>query len=137
MALLSARSPKLTQALASANRDGLSHLILDGTLIYTDRVRADRPYYSGKHRAHGQQSRAPRQSHRGPTKLRDHPRMEKGSLFVLSDSGTGIRGAGHEGKIHYGPGAIGPNIGAFCPCPGKRGSGVSHLVRKGLFKKLI
>jgi DDE superfamily endonuclease len=28
-------------------------LILDGTLIYTDRVRADRPYYSGKHRAHG------------------------------------------------------------------------------------
>jgi hypothetical protein len=53
VALLSARSPKLTQALAKARRDGLSHLILDGTLIYTDRVRADRPYYSGKHRAHG------------------------------------------------------------------------------------
>jgi DDE superfamily endonuclease/Helix-turn-helix of DDE superfamily endonuclease len=53
VALLSARSPKLAQALAKAKKDGLSHLILDGTLIYTDRIRADRPYYSGKHRAHG------------------------------------------------------------------------------------
>ena len=53
VALLSARSPKLTQALAKAKKSGLTHLILDGTLIYTDRVRADRPYYSGKHRAHG------------------------------------------------------------------------------------
>jgi hypothetical protein len=52
-ALLSARSPKLPQALAEAKKDGLTHLILDGTLIYTDRVRADRPYYSGKHRARG------------------------------------------------------------------------------------
>jgi hypothetical protein len=38
VALLSARSPKLAQALAKAKKDGLSHLILDGTLIYTDRV---------------------------------------------------------------------------------------------------
>jgi hypothetical protein len=36
VALLSARSPKLTRALAKAKKDGLSHLILDGTLIYTD-----------------------------------------------------------------------------------------------------
>lgn len=41
--LLSARSPKLTQALRKAKRDALTHLILDGTLIPTDRVRADRP----------------------------------------------------------------------------------------------
>jgi hypothetical protein len=27
--------------------------VLDGTLIRTDRVRADRPYFSGKHRVHG------------------------------------------------------------------------------------
>jgi hypothetical protein len=53
VALLSTRSPKLAQVLAKANKDGLTHLILDGTLIYTDRVRADRPYYSGKHRVHG------------------------------------------------------------------------------------
>jgi hypothetical protein len=51
--LLSARSPKLTQALRKAARDGLTHVILDGTLIHTDRVRADRPYFSGKHRVHG------------------------------------------------------------------------------------
>jgi DDE superfamily endonuclease len=51
--LLSARSPKLTHALRKAARDGLAHVILDGTLIHTDRVRADRPYFSGKHRVHG------------------------------------------------------------------------------------
>jgi hypothetical protein len=51
--LLSARSPKLTQALRKVARDGLTHVIVDGTLIHTDRVRADRPYYSGKHRVHG------------------------------------------------------------------------------------
>ena len=51
--LLSARSPKLVHALRKARRDGLTHLVLDGTLIHTDRVRADRPYFSGKHRVHG------------------------------------------------------------------------------------
>jgi len=51
--LLSARSPKLTRALHKAKEDGLTHIILDGTLIHTDRVRADRPYFSGKHRVHG------------------------------------------------------------------------------------
>jgi hypothetical protein len=50
---LSARSPKLHQALARAEKDGLRHLILDGTLIATDRLRADRPFYSGKHKKHG------------------------------------------------------------------------------------
>ncbi|GGP16660.1 transposase family protein [Nonomuraea glycinis] len=28
-------------------------LVLDGTLIHTDRTKADRPYFSGKHRVHG------------------------------------------------------------------------------------
>lgn len=51
--LLSARSPRLTQALRKATRDELSHVILDGTLIHTDRLKADRPYFSGKHRVHG------------------------------------------------------------------------------------
>jgi hypothetical protein len=39
--------------LQAAKLDGLAYLVLDGTLIVTDRVRADRPYYSGKHRVHG------------------------------------------------------------------------------------
>lgn len=51
--LLSARSPKLAQALRKAKRDGLHYLVLDGTLIHIDRVKADRPFYSGKHRVHG------------------------------------------------------------------------------------
>ncbi len=51
--LLSARSPKLAAARRRAGKDGLRHLILDGTLIRTDRVRADRPYYSAKHRTNG------------------------------------------------------------------------------------
>jgi hypothetical protein len=29
------------------------YLVLDGTLIPIDRVRADRPFYSGKHKKHG------------------------------------------------------------------------------------
>ncbi|MGW4796349.1 transposase family protein, partial [Nonomuraea sp. NPDC004297] len=53
VALLSARSPKLGQALRKAKRGGLHYLVLDGTLIRTDRIAADRPYFSGKHRVHG------------------------------------------------------------------------------------
>jgi hypothetical protein len=45
--------PSSTQALRKTNKDGLTHVILDGTLIHTDRVKADRPYFSGKHRVHG------------------------------------------------------------------------------------
>ena len=51
--LLSARSPKLRQAVRKAQRAGLHYLVLDGTLIRTDRIKADRPYFSGKHRVHG------------------------------------------------------------------------------------
>ena len=40
-------------ALARAVKSGLPYLVLDGTLISIDRVAADRPYYSGKHRRHG------------------------------------------------------------------------------------
>ncbi|GAA1673099.1 hypothetical protein GCM10009733_082810 [Nonomuraea maheshkhaliensis] len=34
------------QPLRKAKRDGLHHLVLDGTLIHIDRVKADRPYFS-------------------------------------------------------------------------------------------
>jgi hypothetical protein len=53
VALLSARSPKLGKALKKAVADGLLYLVLDGTLIPIDRVKADRPFYSGKHKKHG------------------------------------------------------------------------------------
>jgi hypothetical protein len=51
--LLSARSPKLSRALAKARKDGLLYLVMDGTIIPIDRVAADRPFYSGKHNKHG------------------------------------------------------------------------------------
>jgi hypothetical protein len=53
VALLAARAPKLHQALAKAKDAGHAYLVIDGTLIPIDRVAADRPFYSGKHRRHG------------------------------------------------------------------------------------
>jgi hypothetical protein len=52
-ALLAARSPKLRRALADAGKAGHAYVVIDGTLIPIDRVAADRPFYSGKHRRHG------------------------------------------------------------------------------------
>jgi DDE superfamily endonuclease/Helix-turn-helix of DDE superfamily endonuclease len=52
-ALLAARSPKLRRALAAARKAGHAYVVTDGTLIQIDRVAADRPFYSGKHRRHG------------------------------------------------------------------------------------
>jgi hypothetical protein len=53
VALLAARSPRLRQALLGARKAGHAYLVIDGTLIPIDRVAADRPFYSGKHRRHG------------------------------------------------------------------------------------
>ena len=53
VALLAARSPKLRQALAGAKKAGHAYVIIDGTLVPIDRVAADRPFFSGKHRRHG------------------------------------------------------------------------------------
>ena len=53
VALLAARAPKLRQAVRAANKAGYAYVVLDGTLIPVDRVAADRPFYSGKHKKHG------------------------------------------------------------------------------------
>jgi hypothetical protein len=52
-ALLAARAPKLRQAVRAAKKAGWAYVVLDGTLIPIDRVAADRPSCSGKHRKHG------------------------------------------------------------------------------------
>ncbi len=49
--LLAATAPSLQRIVYQATR--LLWVILDGTLIRIDRVAADRPYYSGKHKRHG------------------------------------------------------------------------------------
>ncbi|MFI6788877.1 transposase family protein [Nonomuraea sp. NPDC050383] len=51
--LLAGRAPHLDQALRAAQHAGYAFVVLDGTLIPIDRVAADRPYYSGKHKKHG------------------------------------------------------------------------------------
>jgi hypothetical protein len=53
VALLAPRSPKLRRAVADARQAGHAYVVIDGTLIPIDRVAADRPFYSGKHRRHG------------------------------------------------------------------------------------
>ena len=51
--LLAARAPKLRKAVRDAKKTGFACVIPDGTLIPVDRVAADRPFYSGKHKRHG------------------------------------------------------------------------------------
>src|SRR5205814_7901087 len=41
------------RALMAAGNAGHAYVVIDGTLIPIDRVAADRPFYSGKHRRHG------------------------------------------------------------------------------------
>jgi hypothetical protein len=43
----------LWQAVRDAKKAGLAYVVLDGTLIPIDRVAADRPFYSGRHKEHG------------------------------------------------------------------------------------
>jgi hypothetical protein len=51
--LLAARAPKLRTAVRDAVKAGYAYVVVDGTLIPVDRVAADRPFYSGKHKRHG------------------------------------------------------------------------------------
>ncbi len=53
VALLAARRPEAARRCGQRRRPGTRFAVLDGTLIATDRVAADRPFYSGKHRRHG------------------------------------------------------------------------------------
>lgn len=49
--LLAALAPTLTEAVRAASTK--AYVILDGTLLPIDRIAADRPFYSGKHKKHG------------------------------------------------------------------------------------
>ncbi|MFF1603455.1 transposase family protein [Streptomyces mirabilis] len=49
--VLSALAPSLEQAITTAAAKAF--VILDGTLLPIDRIAADRPFYSGKHKKHG------------------------------------------------------------------------------------
>ncbi len=49
--VLVALAPSLADAVQTVSR--LAFVILDGTLLPIDRIAADTPYYSGKHKRHG------------------------------------------------------------------------------------
>ncbi|WP_405541503.1 IS5 family transposase [Streptomyces phaeochromogenes] len=49
--LLAALAPTLTGAARAASTK--AYVILDGTILPIDRIAADRPFYSGKHKKHG------------------------------------------------------------------------------------
>ncbi|MCX4825958.1 transposase [Streptomyces sp. NBC_01142] len=49
--LLAALAPTLAEAVRAAARK--AYVILDGTLLPIDRIAANRPFYSGKHKKHG------------------------------------------------------------------------------------
>ncbi|MGG2463832.1 transposase family protein [Streptomyces sp. RGM 3693] len=49
--VLADSAPSLAKAMTSARTKAF--VILDGTLLPIDRIAADRPYYSGKHKRHG------------------------------------------------------------------------------------
>jgi hypothetical protein len=56
--VLAAQAPDLANALAAAKDAGLTHLNLDGTVIFTDRIHTPGPngsdlWWSGKHKHHG------------------------------------------------------------------------------------
>ena len=53
VAMLAARAPKLRKAVRDAKKTGYAYVVLNGTLVPIDRVAADRPFYSGKHKKHG------------------------------------------------------------------------------------
>ncbi|MFF8717680.1 transposase family protein [Streptomyces sp. NPDC015184] len=49
--LLAVLAPSLAEAMETIRAK--AYVILDGTLLPTDRIAADTPYYSGKHKRHG------------------------------------------------------------------------------------
>lgn len=49
--LLASRAPSLTDAVRTASTKAF--VLLDGMLLPIDRIAADRPFYTGKHKKHG------------------------------------------------------------------------------------
>jgi hypothetical protein len=115
VALLAARAPKLREAVRDAKKAGWAYVVLDGTLIPIDRLAADRPFYSGKHKRHGMNLQVIASPHGDilwvsgalPGSVHDKKaewvwgvlaELEAAGLVVLADKG--YQGAAHA-KIPY------------------------------------
>ena len=89
--LLVPRAPKLRAAVREAKKAGHAYVILDGTLIPVDRVAADRPFYSGKHKKHGMNLQVIASSD-GPVGVRGAARIgarQEGGMDLGHARGTG------------------------------------------------
>jgi hypothetical protein len=117
-ALLAARAPRLRKAVRDAKKRGYAYVVIDGTLIAIDRVAADRPFYSGKHKRHGMNLQVIAGPHEEvlwvsgalPGSVHDRKaewawgvldELEAAGLIVLADKG-------YQGAVH-----------AKVPCKGK------------------
>src|SRR3954453_5602635 len=97
--VLAAQAPDLHEVLTAGRADGWTHVVLDGTLIATDRCRIKKPdtghdlWYSGKHRAHGGNVQVIGDPSGAPVAVSD---VQPGSTHDL----TAARATGFLGALH-------------------------------------
>jgi hypothetical protein len=97
--VLAAQAPDLHEVLRAGRGDGWTHVVLDGTLIATDRCRIKKPdtghdlWYSGKHRAHGGNVQVICDPSGAPVAVSD---VQPGSTHDL----TAARATGFLGALH-------------------------------------
>ncbi|MEV7864297.1 IS5 family transposase [Streptomyces hirsutus] len=109
--LLAALAPTLAGAVRTASMK--AYLILDGTLLPIDRIAADRPFYSGKHKEHGMNVQV----------IAD----PKGRLLWASPA---LAGAVHDVRVAREHGIIGPLAEAGINCWADKGyQGAGGTVR--------
>ncbi|CAL9493878.1 hypothetical protein SUDANB54_03277 [Streptomyces sp. enrichment culture] len=112
--LLAALAPTLAEAARTASTKAF--VLLDGTLLPIDRIAADRPFYSGKHKKHGMNvqvladpsGRLLWASPALPGAVHDvRAAREHGTIAALTDAGItcwadkGYRGAGGTVRVPY------------------------------------
>src|SRR5215217_4024411 len=126
--VLASRAPDLRSALEQGKAAGWSHVVLDGTLIRTDRCRVQNPgsghdlWYSGKHRAHGGNVQVVCDPDGFPVAVSD---VQPGSMHDLAAArATGFLGALHAAAALLGLPALadkgydGAGIGIHTPAKG-------------------
>ncbi len=126
--VLAHRAPDLHQVLEAGRAAGWSHVVLDGTLVRTDRCRVNNPesghdlWYSGKHRAHGGNVQVICDPAGFPVAVSD---VQPGSMHDLAAArATGFLGALHAAAALLGlptladKGYDGAGIGILTPAKG-------------------
>ena len=126
--VLADHAPDLHQVLEAGSAAGWSHVVLDGTLIRTDRCRTKNPesghdlWYSGKHRAHGGNVQVVCDPDGFPVAVSD---VQPGSMHDLAAArATGFLGALHAAAALLGLPALadkgyhGAGIGIHTPAKG-------------------